>query len=428
MLGKTESYERGQLPTAVVINLSYTGLGLVRSLGRRGIPVIGLSSGRPGQYGKFSRYCRAQLCPDSRNAPGELLDHLLQLGRELRTPAILFPTSDFEVLLIARNQAALREHFRFPQPDTAVVETVMNKAELSRRAEECNVPVPATCVCRNATEVRAAGESVRYPCVIKPVHSYLWHEGDAWNLVGQAKAIKATSREQLESSYLRVSRVTPEVLVQEFVPGQDQDIFVAGLYIGSDRRLRGAFTASKLLQYPRETGTGCIVERVENTEVLSLATRLLEHLNYSGIAEVEFKRDAASGKYKLIEVNPRFWDWHQLSAANGMDLGYTAYLDLSGQPPQQPIGDGAGAWWVADEALLTYLRDRVRRRTGSRELASPRLGRLLLRRNMWGIFSWSDPLPFVVFSADQARATLRSMGRRLFTQRKRLHAGDSVPR
>ena len=34
-------------PTAIVMNMFYTGLGIARSLGAQGIPIVGLSAVRP---------------------------------------------------------------------------------------------------------------------------------------------------------------------------------------------------------------------------------------------------------------------------------------------------------------------------------------------------------------------------------------------
>ena len=59
-------------PTAVVMNLFYTGLGIARSLGERGIPVVGLTS-QHRIYGNFTRYASVRFCPDSRSEPGSLL-------------------------------------------------------------------------------------------------------------------------------------------------------------------------------------------------------------------------------------------------------------------------------------------------------------------------------------------------------------------
>jgi hypothetical protein len=51
---------------AFVLKMGGTGLGVIRSLGRRGIPVIGLDPSR-GAIGFFSRYCKSIACPDPEN-------------------------------------------------------------------------------------------------------------------------------------------------------------------------------------------------------------------------------------------------------------------------------------------------------------------------------------------------------------------------
>ena len=59
--------------------------------------------------------------------------------------------------------------------------------------------------------------------------------------------------------------------------------------------------------------------------------RLLKALGFHGISQVEFKRDPRDGRYKLMEVNPRLWQWHGLAAACGVDLPLIAYRDLTGE-------------------------------------------------------------------------------------------------
>ena len=69
-------------PTAVVMNMFYTGLGIARSLGEQDIPVIGLSAHR-GVYGEYTRYAKIVRCPDSRNEPEALLPFLQKLGQDM---------------------------------------------------------------------------------------------------------------------------------------------------------------------------------------------------------------------------------------------------------------------------------------------------------------------------------------------------------
>src|SRR3954451_24943811 len=96
--------------TAVVMNMFYTGLGIARSLGERGVPVIGLSAER-GIYGNYTRYARIRRCPDSRSAPEELLTALIELGREIGERSVIFPTRDDDCLFLDRFRTELQPYF-----------------------------------------------------------------------------------------------------------------------------------------------------------------------------------------------------------------------------------------------------------------------------------------------------------------------------
>src|SRR5512134_3854771 len=84
---------------AFVLSLFDTGLGVVRSLGRAGVPVIGLDS-NPVMPGFASRYCQARLSPDPVSHPEALLDFLIKEGEQLDEPGILMPASDAYVLFM----------------------------------------------------------------------------------------------------------------------------------------------------------------------------------------------------------------------------------------------------------------------------------------------------------------------------------------
>lgn len=55
-------------PTAFVLNVSLAGLGAMRSLGRAGVPVIGLDPD-PGHAGFASRYGTSLRCPHPVHEP-----------------------------------------------------------------------------------------------------------------------------------------------------------------------------------------------------------------------------------------------------------------------------------------------------------------------------------------------------------------------
>jgi predicted ATP-grasp superfamily ATP-dependent carboligase len=87
-------------------------------------------------------------------------------------------------------------------------------------------------------------------------------------------------------------------------------------------------------------------EAVWVEEVVEQGLRLLSALGFHGVSQVEFKRDLRDGRYKLMEVNPRLWQWHGLAAACGVDLALIAYADLTGRRPAPARMNREGKRWA----------------------------------------------------------------------------------
>ncbi len=361
-------------PPAIVMNMFYTGLGIARSLGKRGIPVIGLSAQR-GVYGNLTRYADVRLCPDSRHQPAELFEFLMHLGAGGSECGIIFPTRDDDIVFLDRYREELGRYFGLAIPSHGVVKACLDKWETHHWAHRAGISTPNAWMVNSAEDMRRALEEVRYPCVMKPVESFDWHKGKNWALVGGRKAIGVASREQLLEEYQTVSAAGERVLVQEMVEGDDSQLHIAACFLNRDSRLAAGFTARKLMQVPEGFGTGCIVEQVDCPEVLSLAERLLSAMQFTGIAEVEFKRERSSGAFKLIEINARPWDQHRLGTCSGTDLIYLAYREHAGlaaepsgneEGPHRTLSNaklGQGAKWIAEDAfVMALLRHLIRSR------------------------------------------------------------------
>jgi predicted ATP-grasp superfamily ATP-dependent carboligase len=163
----------------------------------------------------------------------------------------------------------------------------------------------------------------------------------------------------------------------------------------------GGFTAQKLLQVPAGFGTGCIVQLSHEPELLASTIRLLESIQYTGIAEVEYKWDERQRRYQLIEINPRPWDQHILGESAGCDLMHLAYCDHAGvsRPPAiQMFSAALPQTWVAEDALLFELLRLLWRRDPSVR----QLGRLLTGRRVYAIWNAADPLPWFKYVFRQA--------------------------
>lgn len=379
-------------PAAVVLNMHGTGLGIARNLGRQGIRVIGVST-RADAPGAASRYCEHRVGPDSAEAPERLLEFLLDLGRREAQGAVLFPTRDADVVFVDRHRAALEEAFAIPQPAHEVLETILDKDRLATVAKAQGVDTPVTVRVSSSADLGRVPALMPFPVVVKPVYAHQWRLPAVWEAVGRRKGIRADTPEALGGAYARVAPHTPEVLVQEWITGEEDQFFVLGAYVDRTGRVRGSVTAQKRLQYPPQFGLGCLVRSVRNDEVRRIGTQLLEGLGFTGIAEVEFKRDARSGRYRLVEVNPRHWDQHTLAAACGVNLTHLAYRDLTGGLDGEPDeAADPGGTWVNGGGLIGLVKDDLRH--GRVDLA--KVATLVpAGRRVFNLWAWDDPAPFV---------------------------------
>src|SRR3954451_5991291 len=129
--------QRESAPGAIVLAADYRGLGVVRSLGRRGIRVWVLS--RPGdRLAGCSRYAERSL----RRPPAELVPFLLGL-RDV-DGWTLFPTSDEDAALVGRHHAALSERFVVTSPPWDVMRWGYDKRLMHELADELGIAAPRT--------------------------------------------------------------------------------------------------------------------------------------------------------------------------------------------------------------------------------------------------------------------------------------------
>jgi predicted ATP-grasp superfamily ATP-dependent carboligase len=241
---------------------------------------------------------------------------------------IVFPTNDFDLETLARNQDVLS--LRCPFPGWDVLAKAQDKRRQVAAALSVGVDVP-----QSADEPT---DELGYPVVIKPAKSVGFRDRFG------VKAFRCKTRDELERRFAETRRFDP--LVQEWVPGGDDTLYTVGSYLAPDGEALGLFSGRKLMQTPREIGTARVAEARWLPDLVDDALRLLRALGVWGISQVEFKRDPRDGRFKLIEVNPRLWEWHGLAAACGVDLPRIAYVDANGERPAPVRMRGDGTRWA----------------------------------------------------------------------------------
>lgn len=372
---------------AVVLSLYYSGLALVRSLGRKGVPVYAMDH-TVTNVGLYSKYAQRYICPDPKIQPDKLLKCLKKLRQKAACRPVLFPTGDEYVLFVSRNRGKLDKDFEIVMADRQVQEDLVSKSGLHEIAIRAGIPEPQTFIIKSPNELSYVSEEMSYPCILKPVYSKSWRKPEIVALIGRRKVISVDTPERLIYWYKKTALIEPRMIIQEVIPGGDDHLYYVPSYVDRNSRILGAFIGRKVRVAPIHFGSASFVETVYDPELLELNRKLLNSVKYRGLVGVEFKLDPRDGKYKLIEVNARWGLWDGLGAYCGVDLGYIAYLDAIGQKVEPVSKYKAGKkWFSLDRDLSAFLQYRKE-------------GSLTLR-------NWLATLSFSMMHACFAREDLR---------------------
>jgi predicted ATP-grasp superfamily ATP-dependent carboligase len=319
---------------AVVVDVGWVnGLAAVRSLGRAGIRVLALDH-RASALGFRSRYAEPVLTPDPQDEEA-FVSFLTGLEVE-RAP--LFATHDEPLNAIARGADLLGDRFLYPFPSWDVLSRIQTKRGQLEAAEAAGIPVPLTSYPAAAAEARGAAEELGFPVLVKPSST------EGFKRRFKQQAFRCDTAVEVEDAYAQAEPYEP--MVQEVIPGGDGELYTLGSYLRADGEPLGLFSGRKLRQTPPGVGTCRVGEAVWVEEVVESGLKLLRALGFHGLSQVEFKRDPRDGAYKLMEVNPRLFQWHGLAAACGVDLPLIAYRDLTGERIEPVSANGTRKRWA----------------------------------------------------------------------------------
>jgi D-aspartate ligase len=200
------------------------------------------------------------------------------------------------------------------------------------------------------------------------------------------------------------------VMIQEYVPGKPETIWMFNGYFDERSACRVGFTGKKIRQTPPYTGATTLGVCLPNQTVEDATVRLMGAVGYRGILDIGYRFDQRDGQYKLLDVNPRIGGTFRLFVGeNGLDVLRTMYLDLTGQEvPRTTLSEGRR--WIVEPwdlaSSLTYWR------RGDITLGEWLRSLRHVREDAW--FAADDPLPFLALWGGLA---LYWLPRRLLSRR-----------
>ncbi|MFH1148408.1 MAG: hypothetical protein V1736_11980 [Pseudomonadota bacterium] len=384
---------------AIVIFSHVVGLGVIRALGRMGVPVVAMHY-RESEMAHLSRFVKERIrVPDPGKAETEFIAKLLDLSPRFKG-SLLIPTDDFTVVALSRNKETLAGHYCVAAQEWDMTKRLIRKQHTYAFAQRLGIPCPATFIPSSLDDLRSRARGISYPCLVKPCEGHTFFEQFG------AKMLKVVNEEDLLATHARVTSAGMKMMIQELIPGDDgqgvnyNSYFVDGAPIAE-------FTAKKVRIEPPFFGSPRVLVSRHIPEIVEPGRLLIKSLGYEGFSCMEFKKDSRDGIYKLMEINCRNNLTGSLAVRCGINFPWLMYRHLLYGEINPRSGFESDVFWIdIAHDCKRFFVSRKEEGYSLREYVKP-----YLCKKVFAVLSFTDPLPFLKRLFYFAQLGCRRIGR-----------------
>jgi predicted ATP-grasp superfamily ATP-dependent carboligase len=297
-------------------------LAVVRSLGRAGkeVHAAPLNWHSPALR---SRYVRAvHQLPRYSDDPAAWLAVLSRI-LQAQNFDLLVPCGDQAILPLHSHRNEFSGH-RVAIPGPLAMELLFDKERTRELCEQLGIPVARSAPLRPGDTAAALADRFALPLVLKPRKSFSIDRLDCTDKVWIVE-----SRTELQKRLAEMREPT-RYLAQAYFEGVGVGVSV----LAQSGRIRHAFQHRRL----REGRGGSSSYRVSETvdsELLHACETICDYTQHTGVCMFEFRRNAKTGAWILLETNARFWGSLPLPLSLGVDFPRFLY-DLLVHEVQHP--------------------------------------------------------------------------------------------
>ena len=309
----------------LVLGGKENALSLVRHLGQKGMPIS--CSGPSNCWGMFSRYCQESFqIPYGRPATSFWRDLLLSEGSSRLHGYILLPCCDDAIEFVAEYNTHLATHYILDDGQPDLRQALLDKRQTLELARQAGIDAPQFWSAETDDDIEVVRREANFPLIVKPLHTYKFSR-----IFGQKFfVVEKDFKKLVEDIRLAQSHDLP-VMVAEMIPGPDTLLSSYYTYIDKNGTNLFHFTKRILRRYPVNHGGACYHITEWLPETAELGRQFFERIGFTGLGNIEFKRDLRDGKLKIIEVNARFTAAQELIVHSGAPIDLIVYCHLTGQ-------------------------------------------------------------------------------------------------
>jgi predicted ATP-grasp superfamily ATP-dependent carboligase len=308
----------------IVFNCGYNGLSILQELGSRGIKCFAFDSKR--SVGTFTRYASFKRCPDPLHHETDFINFLFNFCKTLEKKPVLFPTNDKWAYAISKHKNRLQEVSLPCVADFDVISKLINKDQFYRIGHKEKYMTPETWKIDKTADIK-------FPIIAKPVFRGISSNNDdtgKFRFLESKRLTIINNSHELSDFIEKTGPFKKYMILQQYVKGMSDAMYTVGVYADRNSEIKVIFTGRKVRGYPADSGDNVVGESFKVPESLIENTRrIVSEMKYTGIAEFEYKKDEDTGKYYLIEVNPRAWSWIGITPYCGVNIPLIAYQDMA---------------------------------------------------------------------------------------------------
>lgn len=238
---------------------------------------------------------------------------------------IFFAPTEHYVDLLVRNAKDFDFSYHIPYPEPEWAEKLLKKSEFYKILEDIGVPYPKTFIAdrENYKNLDLDGEiflkADEYDDFIA---SDIKIKQKGYHVKDKAEAI-----EILENIY--DSNYQGHVIAQDFIYGGQGTEYSLNGYRSKDGKV-SMVLARNLLSDMRPMWVGNHLVQVdhEDREMYEIAEKIVNHLSYEGLFNLDFKKDSKSGRVYTLEMNIRQGRTFYYSTLAGVNLIKIATEDM----------------------------------------------------------------------------------------------------
>jgi predicted ATP-grasp superfamily ATP-dependent carboligase len=332
---------------------------------------------------------------------------LEEIGRRLGAKAILIPTTDEASIFVADHADLLSKRFLFHQQPPGLVRTLCSKMAMTELAKQCGVCTPEAVFPQSREEVLRFIETAVFPVMVKGIHGL-----KLCKRTGKRIFIARTDDELLRVYDHAQEPDEPNLMLQEFIPGNDDTVWMFNGYFDQSSDCLFGATGKKIRQCPVHRGVTSLGVCLDNEVVANTTKKFMKAIGYKGILDIGYRYDARDGSYKVLDVNPRVGATFRLFVSDtGMDVVRALYLNMTGLPVTCGQICLGRKWIVEDLDTVSCVRYAM-----EGNLSFDQWGASYRGIQEMAYFAWDDPLPILPMLLKDFKDGVGRIGKKLGTK------------